>query len=102
MIRCLRTTFSARTIPGSGALFGPGQPMSFRACAVDDVDPILQSAYDRVTAVLPFPHAIAPVRPGAGWIATAVCSELVELLDPEPLYLRRPDAQLPNAPKRVS
>jgi tRNA threonylcarbamoyladenosine biosynthesis protein TsaB len=46
-----------------------------------------------------FPHAIAPVRPGAGWIATAVCSELVELLDPEPLYLRRPDA-VAGAPRK--
>ena len=39
-----------------------------------------------------FPHAIAPSRPSAGWLATAVTAELVDLLDPEPLYLRRPDA----------
>jgi len=39
-----------------------------------------------------FPHAIAPARPSAGWLAAGVASELVELLDPEPLYLRRPDA----------
>lgn len=43
---------NARTVPGAGALFGPGEPMSFRGCAVDDVDPILQSAYDQVTTVL--------------------------------------------------
>ncbi len=46
-----------------------------------------------------FPHAIAPVRPGAGWIAAGVGSELVELLDPEPLYLRRPDA-VAGAPRK--
>ncbi len=39
-----------------------------------------------------FPHAIAPDRPSAGWLATGVGAELVELRDPEPLYLRRPDA----------
>lgn len=46
-----------------------------------------------------FPHAITPVRPGAGWLAAGVGSELVELLDPEPLYLRRPDA-VAGAPRK--
>ena len=46
-----------------------------------------------------FPHAIAPVRPGAGWLAAGVGSELVGLLDPEPLYLRRPDA-VAGAPRK--
>jgi tRNA threonylcarbamoyladenosine biosynthesis protein TsaB len=46
-----------------------------------------------------FPHAIGPVRPGAGWLAAGVGSELVELLDPEPLYLRRPDA-VAGAPRK--
>jgi tRNA threonylcarbamoyladenosine biosynthesis protein TsaB len=49
-----------------------------------------------------FPHAIAPVRPGAGWLAAGVGSELVELLDPEPLYLRRPDAVAGTPRKPVS
>jgi hypothetical protein len=40
------------TLTGSGKLFGAGAPMDFRACAVDDVDPVLQSAYDQVTTVL--------------------------------------------------
>ena len=34
--------------------------------------------------------------------ARAVADELAELTDPEPLYLRRPDAVAPAAPKRVS
>ena len=46
-----------------------------------------------------FPHPIAPARPSAGWLAAGVVSELVELLDPEPLYLRRPDA-VAGAPRK--
>jgi tRNA threonylcarbamoyladenosine biosynthesis protein TsaB len=49
-----------------------------------------------------FPHAVGPVRPSAGWLGRAVVEERVELLDPEPLYLRRPDAEVPRAPKPVS
>jgi len=47
-----------------------------------------------------FPHAIAPDRPSAGWLAHGVSAELVELLDPEPLYLRRPDA-VAGAPRKT-
>ncbi len=39
-----------------------------------------------------FPNPIQPVRPSAGWLAEAVNSEFVDVLDPDPLYLRRPDA----------
>jgi tRNA threonylcarbamoyl adenosine modification protein YeaZ len=39
-----------------------------------------------------FPRQFGPTRPAAGWLARAVTEELVELMDPEPLYLRRPDA----------
>jgi tRNA threonylcarbamoyl adenosine modification protein YeaZ len=46
-----------------------------------------------------FPHPIAPTRPSAGWLAAGVSDELVELLDPEPLYLRRPDA-VAGAPRK--
>ncbi len=49
-----------------------------------------------------FPHPIAPDRPSAGWLATGVMAELVELLDPEPLYLRRPDAVAAASRKTVS
>jgi tRNA threonylcarbamoyl adenosine modification protein YeaZ len=49
-----------------------------------------------------FPDRRDPVRPSAGWLARAVAEERVELLDPEPLYLRRPDAEIPRAPKPVS
>ncbi|MEI5671985.1 MULTISPECIES: tRNA (adenosine(37)-N6)-threonylcarbamoyltransferase complex dimerization subunit type 1 TsaB [unclassified Nocardioides] len=49
-----------------------------------------------------FPHATGPQRPSAGWLARAVAEELAEIVDPEPLYLRRPDAELPRPPKKVS
>ena len=49
-----------------------------------------------------FPHPITPDRPSAGWMASGVIGELVELIDPEPLYLRRPDAVAGAARKPVS
>ena len=49
-----------------------------------------------------FPNAAGPARPSAGWLAHAIAEERAELLDPEPLYLRRPDAAVPSAPKPVS
>jgi tRNA threonylcarbamoyl adenosine modification protein YeaZ len=49
-----------------------------------------------------FTRAVEPVLPSAGWLARAVVEERVELTDPEPRYLRRPDAVAPGAPKRVS
>ncbi|GEP35917.1 tRNA (adenosine(37)-N6)-threonylcarbamoyltransferase complex dimerization subunit type 1 TsaB [Nocardioides szechwanensis] len=49
-----------------------------------------------------FPHFSGPMRPSAGWLARVVTEELAELCDPEPMYLRRPDAEAPRPPKRVS
>ncbi len=49
-----------------------------------------------------FPLAVGPRRPSAGWLARTVAEERAELLDPEPLYLRRPDVMAAHAPKRVS
>jgi tRNA threonylcarbamoyl adenosine modification protein YeaZ len=49
-----------------------------------------------------FPTRIGPDEPSAAWLAQCVAAELVELLDPEPLYLRRPDAVAPGTPKPVS
>jgi tRNA threonylcarbamoyladenosine biosynthesis protein TsaB len=43
-----------------------------------------------------------PENPGAGWLARVVAEERAELYDPEPMYLRRPDAAEPHRPKRVS
>ena len=39
-----------------------------------------------------FPNQVGPLRPSAGWLARVVAEERAELLDPDPLYLRRPDA----------
>ncbi len=49
-----------------------------------------------------FTRTAGPTRPDAATLALVVTHERAELLDPEPIYLRRPDAALPSAPKRVS
>ena len=49
-----------------------------------------------------FPNAAGPARPSAGWLARAVAEELAEVVDPEPMYLRRPDVEAPRPPKKVS
>jgi tRNA threonylcarbamoyl adenosine modification protein YeaZ len=49
-----------------------------------------------------FPNAVGPERPSAGWLARAVVGQRVAQHDPEPLYLRRPDAMTPGPRKPVS
>ena len=53
-----------------------------------------------------YPTAFArtggPTRPDAATLALVVTEERAELLDPEPIYLRRPDAAVPSPRKRVS
>jgi tRNA threonylcarbamoyl adenosine modification protein YeaZ len=49
-----------------------------------------------------FTRVSGPEAPDAATLATAVAEERVELLDPEPIYLRRPDAVVPGPPKKVS
>jgi tRNA threonylcarbamoyladenosine biosynthesis protein TsaB len=49
-----------------------------------------------------FPRTGGPQRPDAGTLALVVGDERAELVDPAPIYLRRPDAAVPSAPKRVS
>jgi tRNA threonylcarbamoyl adenosine modification protein YeaZ len=49
-----------------------------------------------------FPQGVGPIRPSATWLARAVAEERAELRDPEPLYLRRPDAATPGPRKPAS
>lgn len=49
-----------------------------------------------------FARSVGPWGPSAGWLARVVAEERAELVDPEPMYLRRPDALAPGRPKRVS
>ncbi len=49
-----------------------------------------------------FPTAVGPTRPSAGWLAHTVAEERAELSDPEPMYLRRPDAVMPGPRKPAS
>ncbi|MGA8257238.1 MAG: tRNA (adenosine(37)-N6)-threonylcarbamoyltransferase complex dimerization subunit type 1 TsaB [Nocardioides sp.] len=44
-----------------------------------------------------FPNGVGPRRPSAGWLGLAIAGEHVELFDPDPLYLRRPDAEVPRS-----
>src|SRR5262249_3201102 len=53
------------------------------------------------------PNGIGPTYPAATSLCRIVAAALAagdesRLLPPEPLYLRRPDAREPGAPKRVS
>ena len=48
-----------------------------------------------------FPRGIEPLFPSAAALCDVVVNERAELLDPEPLYLRRPDAVEPGKPKPV-
>ncbi|HEX2892398.1 MAG TPA: tRNA (adenosine(37)-N6)-threonylcarbamoyltransferase complex dimerization subunit type 1 TsaB [Marmoricola sp.] len=48
-----------------------------------------------------FPHSRGPEGPSAAVLCDVVVRERYELLDPEPLYLRRPDAMEPHQPKRA-
>lgn len=49
-----------------------------------------------------FPRTGGPTTPDAATLARVVADERAELTDPEPVYLRRPDAVVPGPPKRVS
>ena len=93
-----RRSTSRRTTPTGARLDGPdGGPPGRRpppTCPVVGEGAVL---YPEA-----FPHAVGPARPSAGWLARVVAEERAELLDPEPLYLRRPDAVAPGKPKRVS
>jgi hypothetical protein len=45
---------------------------------------------------------VGPLRPSGGWLARVVQERLAEIGAPEPMYLRRPDAEIPRAPKPAS
>ena len=49
-----------------------------------------------------FPRSAGPEHPSARSLCDVVVGERFPLLDPEPLYLRRPDTMEPGRPKRVT
>ncbi|WP_183095736.1 tRNA (adenosine(37)-N6)-threonylcarbamoyltransferase complex dimerization subunit type 1 TsaB [Nocardioides stalactiti] len=71
-----------------------------------DVDPALAALPVVGEGAALYPEFLvdgrSPLRPSAGWLARCVAEERAELRDPEPLYLRRPDAEIPRAPKPAS
>lgn len=77
-----------------------GEPVVERPEVVATALPVVGVA----TVLYPqfFPTAAGPTQPSAGWLARAVIEGTVATLPPEPLYLRRPDAETPGKPKPVS
>jgi len=67
-------------------------------------DPVAEVAVGRGARLYPdsFPRQADPEHPSAAVLCDVVRHERFELLPPEPLYLRRPDAVEPGKPKRVS
>ncbi len=63
-----------------------------------------QTVVGRGGALYPeeFPHATGPEHPSAAVLCDVVRRRRFELRDPDPLYLRRPDAAEPGRPKPVS
>lgn len=49
-----------------------------------------------------FPNARGPLHPDAAVLADVIVRKRFNVVDPEPLYLRRPDAADPGAPKKVT
>ena len=49
-----------------------------------------------------FPNAVGPEHPLASVLCDVVLHERFEVVEPNPLYLRRPDTAEPGKPKRVS
>ncbi len=49
-----------------------------------------------------FPNLAGPEHPSAAVLCDVVVDQRFDLLEPNPLYLRRPDAVEPGKPKRVS
>ena len=49
-----------------------------------------------------FPNLAGPEHPSAAVLCDVVVNQRFDLLEPNPLYLRRPDAVEPGKPKRVS
>ena len=49
-----------------------------------------------------FPDTVGPEHPSASVLCDVVVNRRFEILEPNPLYLRRPDAAEPGKPKRVS
>ncbi len=49
-----------------------------------------------------FPNAVGPEHPSASVLCDVVVNRRFEIVEPIPLYLRRPDAAEPGKPKRVS
>jgi tRNA threonylcarbamoyladenosine biosynthesis protein TsaB len=72
----------------------------------DDLPTGLPIAGQAVSLYPALGESVWPEHPSAAVLATLAAERLAaggaDLLPPEPLYLRRPDAQIPGKPKRVT
>lgn len=75
-------------------------PLVDRPAALAAAEPVVGAGAELYPDA--FPQRVGPAAPSAGWLARAIAGERVELRDPEPLYLRRPDAVAAHPPKPVS
>jgi tRNA threonylcarbamoyl adenosine modification protein YeaZ len=95
-----KEVYWARYSPAGERLLGPdvGPPAS--------MDPSVPAAGEGPWLYpAAFGDRLEPRYPAASWLADLVSERLrlgPELLPPEPLYLRKPDARVPGPPKRVS
>ena len=99
-----REVYWARYERGGGAarrLEGPAvsRPAELASRLAED-EPVFGRGGELYADVLPY--STGPLDPDAGVLADLVARGGIELLQPAPLYLRRPDVAVPGPPKPVS
>jgi tRNA threonylcarbamoyladenosine biosynthesis protein TsaB len=97
-----REVYWAEYAPTGRRVSGPAvaTPASV-AVAVSGVADLPAAGRGAVMYAEAFPTSMPPEYPSAADLARLVVEQLVELLPPEPLYLRRPDVGSARPPKRV-
>ncbi|GAB3998605.1 tRNA (adenosine(37)-N6)-threonylcarbamoyltransferase complex dimerization subunit type 1 TsaB [Nocardioides marmoraquaticus] len=86
------------------AVYGGGRRVSGPEVVLPADARVSGAVVGRGAAMYPhaFPGHRGPEQPSAAVLADGVVRGELELLAPDPLYLRRPDAAEPGRPKRVS
>ena len=94
-----KEVYWARYDPAGRRVAGPGVG---RASSVPDAADLPVAGAGGQLYPEAFGAPIGPVYPDAGALCDLVARPRTQLLAPEPLYLRRPDAREPGPPKRVT
>lgn len=97
-----REVYWARYSATGRRVSGPavGAPASVVA-ALSDVPEMPVAGLGAMLYPDAFPRGLAPDYPSAADLARLAVEKRVQILPPEPLYLRRPDVARPGQPKRV-